>query len=78
MNAFFSWIGAWFTPSKEKGYSTKQSSFYNQGTKVPFVKKPNITQERIDTILDKINQKGYDQLTEAEKKILKEASKKDL
>ncbi|MFM2231948.1 MAG: hypothetical protein RJB31_649, partial [Bacteroidota bacterium] len=51
---------------------------YNQGKKAPFVKKPNITQERIDTILDKINQKGYDQLTDAEKKILQEASKKDL
>ncbi len=78
MNAFFSWVGSWFTPKKNKGYSSKQSSFYNQGAKLPFVKKPNITQERIDTILDKINQKGYDKLTEEEKKILKEASKKDL
>jgi len=78
MNAFFSWIGAWFTPAKNKGYSAKQSSFYNLGSKAPFVKKPNITQERVDTILDKINQKGYDKLTEEEKKILKEASNKDL
>lgn len=78
MNRFFSWIGAWFSPRKNKEYSTKQSSFYHQGNKAPFVKKPNITQERVDTILDKINQKGYDQLTDEEKKILKEASKKDL
>jgi hypothetical protein len=78
MNAFFSWVGSWFTPKESKGFSSKQSSFYNQGTKVPFVKKPNITQDRIDAILDKINQKGYDKLTEEEKKILKEASKKDL
>jgi len=39
MNAFFSWIGAWFTPAKNKGYSAKQSSFYNLGSKAPFVKK---------------------------------------
>ncbi|MCS7229513.1 MAG: rhomboid family intramembrane serine protease [Candidatus Kryptonium sp.] len=35
-----------------------------------------ITQEQIDAILDKISQYGYDSLTEREKKILYEASKK--
>ncbi|MEN3038300.1 MAG: rhomboid family intramembrane serine protease [Candidatus Kryptonium sp.] len=35
-----------------------------------------ITQEQIDEILDKISQYGYDSLTEREKKILYEASKK--
>jgi len=35
-----------------------------------------ITQEQIDEILDKINQYGYESLTEREKKILYEASKK--
>ena len=34
------------------------------------------TQERIDEILDKISQRGYQSLTEEEKKILFEASKK--
>lgn len=78
VNDFFHMISSWFTPAKKKGISTKQTSFYSQGSKSPFVKKPNITQQRIDNILDKINQKGYDQLTEDEKRILKEASKKDL
>ena len=35
-----------------------------------------VTQEQIDAILDKISQYGYDSLTEREKKILYEASKK--
>jgi hypothetical protein len=32
-------------------------------------------QKRVDEILDKINQKGYDALTQAEKDILTNASK---
>ena len=32
--------------------------------------------ERVDEILDKINEVGYDQLSEAEKRILQEASQK--
>jgi len=34
-----------------------------------------VTQEMVDAILDKINREGYQSLTEAEKKILTEASK---
>ncbi len=32
--------------------------------------------ERVDDILDKINEVGYDQLSEEEKRILQEASQK--
>jgi len=35
----------------------------------------SVTQEMVDAILDKINREGYQSLTEAEKKILTEASK---
>jgi hypothetical protein len=35
-----------------------------------------VNQQQIDEILDKISQHGYQSLTEAEKKILFEASKK--
>jgi hypothetical protein len=38
----------------------------------------NVTQQRIDDILDKINQKGYNSLTQEEKDILSRASKDDL
>jgi membrane associated rhomboid family serine protease len=66
------------TPSKKQEASVKSTSFYKQGTKTPFVKKSTITQQRIDAILDKINQHGYEKLTDEEKKILKQASKEDL
>jgi len=66
------------TPGKKKVRTTKQHSFYDQGNKKPFVKKPNLTQKRVDELLDKINQFGYDKLTEEEKDFLKQASKKDL
>lgn len=39
-------------------------------------KESNVTQEEIDRILDKISQSGYQNLTDREKKILFEASKK--
>lgn len=37
---------------------------------------PDITQEVIDEILDKINREGYQSLTDEEKRVLNEASKK--
>ena len=41
-----------------------------------FIKKiPNVNQQKIDDILDKINSKGYQFLTEEEKDYLKRASK---
>jgi hypothetical protein len=35
-----------------------------------------VTQEMVDAILDKINRDGYQSLTEDEKKVLTEASKR--
>lgn len=49
------------------------------GSKAPEKEKPTIeeaTQKKIDDILDKISQRGYQSLTEDEKKILFDASKK--
>ena len=47
--------------------------FYKTGNQKPFVKRSIVTQQRIDEILDKINQKGYHLLSEEEKSILKRA-----
>jgi len=82
-------LGAWmnilgqkvnnvFTPSSKKINKVKYSTFYHLGGRKPFEKLPTINQQKIDAILDKINQKGYDKLTDEEKKILKQASKEDL
>jgi len=50
----------------------EDADFYEIGQK----KEDEVTQEEIDKILDKISQTGYQNLTEKEKKILFQASKK--
>jgi hypothetical protein len=51
--------------------------FYKSNTR-PFTKTPNLTQQRIDEILDKIGQKGYHALSEEEKELLKRAGEEEL
>ena len=58
--------------------STKEKVFYNTGGRSPYSKKAIITQQRVDEILDKINQRGYQFLTDEEKQILKKAADEDL
>lgn len=78
MNAFFSWVENLFDPDKKKNaLKTKEEFFYKVKDSQPFKKTPNVTQKRIDDILDKINQKGYHFLTDEEKDILKRAAKGD-
>ena len=81
MNTFYDWFINLFNPDKKKispQKRIKEKVFYNTGNQKPFIKRSNITQERIDEILDKINQKGYHLLTEEEKNILKRAGETDL
>lgn len=81
MNNFYDWFINLFNPDKKKRPKqnrVKEKVFYRTGDQKPFVKRSNITQQRIDEILDKINQKGYHLLTEEEKNILKRASETDL
>jgi len=75
-----------------RGYSPPRNVFQKPAFKNPFKKtetevedatyydvneeKSDVTQEDIDKILDKISQSGYKNLTEREKKILFEASRK--
>lgn len=78
MNNFFDWIGNLFNPNRpKKGKSIKDELFYKSSS-APYKKTSNITQQRVDEILDKINQKGYNFLTEEEKELLKRASKEEL
>jgi len=77
-------IGAWmnnianrgleiFSPEKKYQANQKQTLYY-KAKKAPFVKKPNLTQQKLDEILDKINHRGYESLSEEEKDFLKKAS----
>jgi membrane associated rhomboid family serine protease len=79
MNGFYHWFIHMFSPNnKSSSTKIKEKVFYNTGGTSPFKKTANITQNRVDEILDKINQKGYHFLTEEEKNILKRAAEEDL
>lgn len=74
---FYDWLINLFNP--EKKYSKKpfrQQQFYKT-TKKPFEKVPRLTQQKLDEILDKISQEGYESLSEEEKSFLKKASQED-
>ena len=78
MSNFFDWVANLFNPDKpKKGKSIKEELFYKTSS-APYTKTPNVTQQRVDDILDKINQHGYNSLTDEEKDLLKRASKEGL
>jgi len=74
MNNFWDWFANLFNPDKpKKGVLVKQELFY-KATSKPYKKTPNVTEQRINEILDKINQKGFNSLSDEEKDLLKRAS----
>jgi membrane associated rhomboid family serine protease len=73
---FIDWVNDLFNP--EKKYKQNKQSLFYKADKQPFEKKPNLTQQKLDGILDKINQEGYEMLTDEEKEFLKRASKEEL
>lgn len=79
MNNLYYWAANLFNPENKVAgkQKAKELFFYNTGGKAPFVKRMEINQQTIDLILDKINQKGYEHLTEEEKNILKRASESE-
>ena len=78
INQFFDWFSNLFNPDKKKSLKNKKDAFYyNVAGTQPYKKIPNITQKRIDEILDKINQQGYRFLTNEEKEILKRAAEEE-
>jgi membrane associated rhomboid family serine protease len=78
MHSLYEWVSNLFNPNKEnRNNSVKEKTFYNTGNRKPFNKSANVTQQRIDEILDKISQQGYHFLTDEEKNILKRASEEE-
>jgi membrane associated rhomboid family serine protease len=78
MNKFFDWVGNLFNPEKSNWKKTARYELhYKSGNTQPYKKIPNITQKRIDEILDKINEQGYRFLTDEEKEILRRAAEDD-
>ncbi len=79
MNKFYNWFINLFNPDKKilTPQKTKEKLFYKTGNQKPFEKRSIVTQQRVDEILDKINQKGYSLLSEEEKNILKRAAESE-
>ncbi len=78
MHTFWNWLDDLFSPEKKHITSKeKDRLFYKTNTR-PYQKTPNLTQQKLDEILDKINQEGYHLLTKEEKDFLKRASKEEL
>jgi membrane associated rhomboid family serine protease len=73
INNFFDWVSNLFNPAKPKKGKVIKSELFYKSKGEPFKKTPNLTQKRIDEILDKINHKGYSSLTEEERELLKKA-----
>jgi membrane associated rhomboid family serine protease len=77
INGFFDWFTNLFNPDKPRKKKAVGQELFYKATKQPYNKTPNVTEQRIDEILDKINQRGYGALSEEEKDLLKRASEKD-
>lgn len=73
MSTSTTWIDNLFNPEKKRLKPSKQTHFY-KATRAPYQKTSHITQQRVDDLLDKINQHGYARLTDEEKSFLKRAS----
>ncbi len=78
MNNLFDWFNNLFNPDKKaKKKNSRDEFFYKVHGSHPYKRIPNVTQKRIDEILDKINMEGYHLLTDEEKDILRRASSTD-
>lgn len=73
MTTSVNWLDSLFNPEKSKLKPSRETHFY-KATRAPYQKTSHITQQRVDDLLDKINQHGYSRLTEEEKAFLKRAS----
>lgn len=79
MNNLYDWFLHLFNPEKAQHTRNRiKSTLFYKATEDPFTKTPKLTQQRLDEILDKINQQGFEKLTAEEKEFLERASKEDM
>jgi len=67
------WVDNLFNPEKKH----EKKELYYHTTRKPYEKTHHFSQQKLDEILDKINEQGYHFLTEEEKDFLKKASKEN-
>jgi membrane associated rhomboid family serine protease len=68
------WIDDLFSPEKKHQQKKQAEKHFYRNNRKPYEKIANITQQRLDEILDKINLHGYSFLTDEEKAFLQRAS----
>lgn len=73
MIRFYYWLDDLFSPEKKHTQKTTDKHFY-RATRKPYEKIANQTQQKLNKILDKINQQGFNALSEEEKNYLNRAS----
>jgi membrane associated rhomboid family serine protease len=78
MISLWQWLDDLFNPEKKHVVKKEKDRLFYKTNATPFVKTPNLTQQKLDEILDKINREGYHLLTNEEKDFLKRASKEEL
>lgn len=78
MNRVVNWFDDLFNPEKKHRMQSSKERLFYQPTQKPYKKTVNVTQQRLDELLDKIHDEGYHMLTEEEKDFLKRASKEEL
>jgi membrane associated rhomboid family serine protease len=78
MNHLLDWMNDLFSPDKKQPIKDSRENLFQNTSGNKKQKTSEITQQKIDAILDKINQQGYQFLTDEEKSFLKRASKEEL
>lgn len=74
MNNFWEWFTNLFNPDKPRVKRVIKEELFYKASATPYKKTPNVTEQRVNEILDKINQKGYHSLSEEERDLLRRAS----
>lgn len=69
------WIDDLFNPEKKLSRAKQKDKIFYKTDKSVYTKTPNITEQKVNDILDKINKNGYDSLSNDEKEFLNRASK---
>jgi membrane associated rhomboid family serine protease len=74
MHKLVAWVGDLYNPQKSNKQQLAKQNFYKT-SQPTFTKTPNLNQQKIDSILDKINKYGYSKLSQEDKDFLDKASK---
>lgn len=73
--ALTNWINNLFNPEKKYKNKAQHNNLFYKDSVPAFTKQENVTQKKLDEILDKITKTGFNSLSNSEKEFLERASK---